>query len=103
MNNALQTTDYELLTVLTICNNDCFAELTSNGELGAGDVRSTHHPVVALVCDLATLNFQQMALSTHTDVVLEAGVQFLGALVPGQHDFGVVDLHLTFKQSLLVN
>lgn len=76
--------------------------LTHDGELGAGDVWPTDHPVVALVSRLAALDLQQVALSTDADVVLVAAFQLLGALVPGQGDLRVVDLHLALKHRLLV-
>lgn len=81
----------------------CAAEvLTRDGELGTGDVRPADHPVVALVRRLALLDLEQVAVSTDADVVLLVGVQFLGAFVPGQGDFWVVDLDLALKHRLLV-
>lgn len=65
-------------------------------------MRPTDHPVVALVGRLAPLDLEQVAVATDADVILVAGVQFLGALVPGQGDLWVVDLDLTLKYRLLV-
>lgn len=76
--------------------------LTHDGELGAGDVRPTDHSVVSLVGRLAFLDFQQVAVAADADVVLVAGVQFLGAFVPGQSDLWVVDLDLTLEHCLFV-
>lgn len=91
-----------------VANVDCGSHhvsniiLTHDGELGAGDVRSTDHPVVALVGRLALLDLQQVSVTTDADVILVAGVQFLGSLVPGQGDFWVVDLDLALEQRLFV-
>lgn len=76
--------------------------LTHDNELGAGDVRPADHPVVALVGSLAPLDLEQVAFATDADVILVIGVQFLGALVPGQGDLWVVDLDLALKHCLLV-
>jgi len=76
--------------------------LTRDGELGAGDVRPTHHPVVALVGRLAPLDPEQVAVTADADVVLIAAVQLLRALVPGHRDLGVVDLDLALEQRVLV-
>lgn len=77
--------------------------LTHDGELGAGDVRPTDHPVVALVGRLAPLDLEQVAVTTDADVVLVVGVQFLGALVPRQGDLRVVDLDLALKHRIFVS
>lgn len=76
--------------------------LTHYGELGAGDMRPTDHPVVALVRRLAVLDLEQVAVTADADVVLIAGVQFLCALVPGQGDLWVVDLDLTLEHCFIV-
>lgn len=75
--------------------------LTFYGELSAGDVGSTHHPVVALVGHLAPPDLEEVAVPTDADVVLVAAVEFLGALVPGQSDLWVVDGDLTLEFRLL--
>lgn len=77
--------------------------LTHNGELGARDVGSTHHPVVALVGHLAPPDLEDVAVPTDADVVLVAAVKFLGALVPGQSDLWVVDGDLTLEFCLLAS
>ena len=76
--------------------------LTHDGELSAGDVRPTDHPVVALVGRLAFLDFQQVAVTGDADVILVTGVQFLSALVPGQSDLWVVDLDFTLQHCVFV-
>lgn len=86
-----------------LCSCRCaVSALTRDGELGAGDVRPTDHPVVALVGRLAVLDLEQVAVAADADVVLVVGVQFLGALVPGQGDLWVVDLDLALKHRHLV-
>lgn len=60
-------------------------------------MRPTDHSVVALVRRLALLDLEQVAVSADADVVLVTDVQFLGALVPGQADLLVIDLHLALK------
>ena len=77
--------------------------LTHNCELGAGDMWTTHHPVVALVSGLAVLDLQKVAVTTDADAMLFTVVQFLGALIPRQGDLRVVDGDLALKQSLLVD
>lgn len=86
---------------MLICGSEC--SLTHNGELGTGDMRTTHYPVVALVSRLAVIDLQKVTVATDTDVILVTAVQFLGALVPGQGDLRVVDGDLTLKHSLLVD
>ncbi len=76
--------------------------LTCDAELGVGDVRTTHHAVVALIFDLAVLDLQIMTVAHAADVVLVAVVQFLGALVPGERDLWVVDSDLALKGGALV-
>lgn len=76
--------------------------LTRDGELGAGDVRPTHHPVVALVGRLAPFDLEQVAVAADADVVFVVCVKLLRALVPGQRDLWVVDLDLAFKHRLFV-
>lgn len=63
---------------------------------------STNHTVVALVGGLAVVDEQTMALAHAADAVLVAGLQFLSALVPGDHDLGVVNSDLAFKCGSLV-
>lgn len=65
-------------------------------------MRPTDHPVVALVGHLTPLDLEQVAVAADADVVLVGGVQFLGALVPGQGNLWVVDLDLALKHRLLV-
>lgn len=43
-----------------------------------------------------------MAVTDDADVVLVAGVQFLGTLVPRQGDLWVVDFDLTLKHCVVV-
>lgn len=76
--------------------------LTHDGELSARDVWSTDHTIVALVRRLAILDLEQVAVTTDANVVLVAGVQFLGALVPRQSDLWVVDLDLTLEHCVIV-
>lgn len=76
--------------------------LTCDGELGIGDMRTTHHAVVALIFGLAGLDLQVMAVAHAADVVLVAVVKFLGAFVPGERDLRVVDLDLALKGGALV-
>lgn len=76
--------------------------LTCDRQFGVGDVRTAHHAVVALIFDLAILDFQIMAVPHAADVVLFAVVQFLGAFVPGERDLWVVDLNLALKSGALV-
>lgn len=76
--------------------------LTCDGELGVGDVRTTHHPVVALIFGLAVLDSQEVAVALTADLVLAAVVQFLGSLVPGQSDLWVVDPDLALEGGRLV-
>lgn len=65
--------------------------LTCDGELGVGDVRTTHHTVVALVFVLAVPDLQRVEVAHAADLILVTGVKFLGALVPGEGDLRVVD------------
>lgn len=76
--------------------------LTCDTELGVGDVRTTHHAVVALIFDLAVLDLQIMTVTHAADVVVVAVVQFLGALVPGERDLRVVDPDLALEGGALV-
>lgn len=76
--------------------------LTSDGELGVGDVRTADHAVVALIFHLAVLDLQIMAVTHAADVILVAVVQFLCALVPGQSDLWVIDSDLTLERGGLV-
>lgn len=64
-------------------------------------MRPADHPVVALVRHLALLNLEQVSVTTNADVVFFSGLQFLGALVPGQGDLWEVDLDLALKDHLL--
>lgn len=76
--------------------------LTHDGELGAGDVWSTHHPVVALVRQLTLLDSEQVAVAADADVIFVPGVQLLRSLVPGQRDLWVVDLDLALEHRVLI-
>lgn len=76
--------------------------LTCDGELGAGDVWSTHHPVVPLVGRLTFFDLEQVAVANDADVVFVVCVQLLRALVPRQRDLWVVDLYLALKYCLFV-
>jgi len=77
-------------------------ELTCDGELGVGDVRTTHHAVAALVFDLAALDAQRVEVSGAADVVLVARVQLLGTFVPGEADLRVVYPDLALEGGTLV-
>lgn len=76
--------------------------LTCYGEFGIGDVRTTHHTVVALIFDLAALNLQTVAVAHTADLIFIAVFQFLCSLVPGQRDLWVVYLDLALKHCCLV-
>ena len=65
-------------------------------------MRTTHHAVVALIFDLAVVDAQIMALAHAADVILVAGVQSLGAFVPGEGDLRVVDPDLALESDALV-
>lgn len=76
--------------------------LTCDGELGVGDVRTTHHAVVALVFGLAVLDLQTVAVAHAAYGVLVTVVQFLGSFVPGERDLRVVDPDLALEGGALV-
>ena len=71
--------------------------LTGDGKSGVGDMRATHHAVVALVLITALLDSEVVVIPHHTNVILVTVVQLLGALVPGQGDLRVVDDDLALK------
>lgn len=76
--------------------------LTCDSQLGVGDVRTTHHTVVALIFGLAVLNLQTVAVAHGADGVLVTVVQFLGSFVPGECDLRVVDPDLALEGGALV-
>lgn len=76
--------------------------LTCDSQLGVGDVRTTHHAVVALIFGLALLNLQTVAVTHTADGVLVTVVQFLGSFVPGKRDLWVVDQDPALESGVLV-
>lgn len=75
---------------------------TCYGQLGAGNVRATHHAVAALVPDVTVLDLQAVEVAHAGDLVLVTVVQFLGSFVPGEGDLWIVDLNSTLEGSALV-
>lgn len=81
---------------------DKLRHFTCYGQLGVGNVRATHHAVVALVPGVTVLDFQAVEVVHTGDLVLVTVVQFLGSFVPGEGDLWVVDLNSTLEDSALV-
>lgn len=75
---------------------------TCDSEFSVGDVWTTHHTVVALIFDLAVVDFKTMAVAHTTDAVLVAGFQFLGAFVPSQTNLWIVDPDLALEGGVLI-
>lgn len=88
--------------VWTCWGQDNIQSLTCDSQLGVGDVRTTHHTVIALIFGLAVLNLQTVAIAHAADGVLVTVVQFLGSFVPGERDLWVVDLDLALEGGALV-
>lgn len=76
---------------------------TQDCQFGTGDMWATHNSVISLISGLATFDLQDVTIAHNFDFVLVTAVKFLGSFIPGQCDFRVVNLDLTFKNSIFRN